>query len=189
MRIGILGGTFDPIHVGHLIAGSEVYTALNLDTVVFMPAGHPWQKDEHKISSAQDRFEMVKRAVAADNRFTVSDLEIKRSGPTYAIDSVEIWQKENPNHEIFWIVGADALLGMTTWHRWEEFLELVTVVSVNRPGLDHTEVPFDFLSVQMPEVRISATQLRQRFGQGIECKYLVPDSVIDYIFVENLYKQ
>ena len=187
MRIGILGGTFDPIHVGHLIAGSEVHTALNLDRVVFMPAGQPWQKDEHKVSSAAHRFEMVKRAVADDDRFTVSDKEIVRSGPTYAIDTVEAWVKENPSHEIFWIVGADALIGITTWHRWKEFLGLVKVVSVNRPGLDLAEVPFEFLSVQMPEVRISATQLRKRFSQGVECKYLVPDSVIDYIFEEDLY--
>ena len=187
MRIGILGGTFDPIHIGHLIAASEVHTALNLDSVVFMPAGQPWQKDEHKVSSPEHRFEMVRRAIAGDERFSVSNKEVTRSGPTYAIDTIETWQQENPDHDIFWIVGADALLGMTTWHRWEELLALVTVVSVNRPGLDPDQVPFEFLSVQMPEVRISATQLRKRFAQEVGCKYLVPDLVIDYIIENKMY--
>ena len=105
MRVGILGGTFDPIHVGHLIAASSVHEELNLDTVVFMPAGDPWQKRDHEISPAQQRLEMVALAIDGDERFQFSDIEIIRSGPTYAIESVRQWKQENPEDELFWIVG------------------------------------------------------------------------------------
>jgi len=186
MRVGILGGTFDPIHVGHLIAASAVHEELNLDTVVFMPAGEPWQKRDNKISSAQQRLEMVSIAIKDDERFQASDIEITRSGPTYAIDSVRQWKQENPQDELFWIVGSDALAGISTWHEWEAFVREVSVVAVNRIG--HNDVvPFEYLSVNMPEVRISATQLRDRFTRGLDTRYLVPQAVSDYISKQGLY--
>jgi nicotinate-nucleotide adenylyltransferase len=112
MRVGILGGTFDPIHIGHLIAASSVYEALNLDSVVFMPAGDPWQKRNRELSSGIQRLEMVKLATEADERFQASDIEISRSGPTYAIDTVGEWKRLHPADELFWIVGSDALSGI-----------------------------------------------------------------------------
>ena len=187
MRVGILGGTFDPIHIGHLIAASSVYEALNLDSVVFIPAGDPWQKRDRDLSTGQQRLEMVKLATENDARFQVSDLEITRSGPTYAVDTVLEWKRLNPNDELFWIVGSDALSGIPSWHEWEAFVTEVTIVAVNRLGKNDS-VPFDFVSVDMPEVRISATELRDRFTNGLDTQYLVPKQVSQYISDQGLYQ-
>ena len=187
MRVGILGGTFDPIHIGHLIAASSVYEALNLDSVVFIPAGDPWQKRDRDLSPGQQRLEMVKLATENDSRFQVSDLEISRSGPTYAVDTVREWKRLNPNDELFWIVGSDALSGIPSWHEWEAFVTEVTIVAVNRLGKNDS-VPFDFVSVDMPEVRISATELRDRFTNGLDTQYLVPKQVSQYISDQGLYQ-
>jgi len=187
MRVGILGGTFDPIHIGHLIAASSVYEALNLDSVVFIPAGDPWQKRDRDLSTGQQRLEMVKLATENDPRFQVSDLEISRSGPTYAVDTVREWKRLNPSDELFWIVGSDALSGIPSWHEWEAFVSEVTIVAVNRVG-QNDSVPFDFVSVDMPEVRISATELRDRFTNGLDTQYLVPKNVSQYISDQGLYQ-
>jgi nicotinate-nucleotide adenylyltransferase len=187
MKVGILGGTFDPIHIGHLIAASSVYEALNLDTVVFIPAGDPWQKRDRDLSSGQQRLEMVKLAIAGNDRFQASDIEIARSGATYAIDTVREWKKLNPADEIFWIVGSDALSGIPSWHEWESFVSEVTIVAVNRIG-QNDPVPFDFVSVEMPEVRISATELRDRFTNKLDTQYLVPQKVSQYISDQGLYQ-
>ena len=187
MRVGILGGTFDPIHIGHLIAASSVYEALNLDSVVFIPAGDPWQKRDRDLSPGQQRLEMVKLATENDSRFQVSDVEIARSGPTYAVDTVREWKRLNPSDELFWIVGSDALSGIPSWHEWEAFVNEVTIVAVNRVG-QNDSVPFDFVSVDMPEVRISATELRDRFTNGLDTQYLVPKNVSQYISDQGLYQ-
>jgi nicotinate-nucleotide adenylyltransferase len=187
MRVGILGGTFDPIHIGHLIAASSVYEALNLDSVVFIPAGDPWQKRDRDLSPGQQRLEMVKLATENDDRFQVSDVEIVRSGPTYAVDTVREWKRLNPSDELFWIVGSDALSGIPSWHEWEAFVSEVTIVAVNRVG-QNDAVPFDFVSVDMPEVRISATELRDRFTNGLDTQYLVPKNVSQYISDQGLYQ-
>jgi nicotinate-nucleotide adenylyltransferase len=188
MKVGILGGTFDPIHIGHLIAASSVYEALNLDTVVFMPAGDPWQKRDRELSTGQQRLEMVKIATSDDDRFQASDIEIMRTGPTYAIETVREWKRLNPSDELFWIVGSDALSGIPSWHEWEEFVSEVTVVAVNRIG-QIASVPFNVVSVEMPEVRISATQLRDRFTNKLDTKYLVPEKVSEYISEQGLYQE
>jgi nicotinate-nucleotide adenylyltransferase len=187
MRVGILGGTFDPIHIGHLIAASSVYEALNLDSVVFIPAGDPWQKRDRDLSPGQQRLEMVKLATENDDRFQVSDVEIVRSGPTYAVDTVREWKRLNPSDELFWIVGSDALSGIPSWHEWEAFVSEVTIVAVNRVG-QNDSVPFDFVSVDMPEVRISETELRDRFTNGLDTQYLVPKNVSQYISDQGLYQ-
>lgn len=187
MKVGILGGTFDPIHIGHLIAASSVYEALNLDTIVFMPAGDPWQKRDRELSSGMQRLEMVKLATSDDDRFQASDIEIFRSGPTYAIDTVREWKRLNPVDELFWIVGSDALSGIPSWHEWEAFVREVTVVSVNRIG-QSTSVPFEVVTVEMPEVRISATELRDKFTNKLDTKYLVPQKVSEYISDQGLYQ-
>jgi nicotinate-nucleotide adenylyltransferase len=187
MRVGILGGTFDPIHIGHLIAASSVYEALNLDSVVFIPAGDPWQKRDRDLSPGQQRLKMVKLATENDDRFQVSDVEIARSGPTYALDTVREWKRLNPSDELFWIVGSDALSGIPSWHEWEAFVSEVTIVAVNRVGQSDS-VPFDFVSVEMPEVRISATELRDRFINNADTQYLVPKKVSQYISDQGLYQ-
>ena len=187
MKVGILGGTFDPIHIGHLIAASSVYEALNLDSVVFIPAGEPWQKRDRDLSTGQQRLEMVKLATEDDVRFKVSDLEINRTGPTYAVDTVREWKRLNPVDELFWIVGSDALSGIPSWHEWEAFVTEVNIVAVNRVGQSDS-VPFEFVSVDMPEVRISATELRDRFTHGLDTQYLVPAKVSQYISDQGLYQ-
>jgi nicotinate-nucleotide adenylyltransferase len=175
--------------MGHLVAASEVHTALNLDKVVFVPAGDPWQKSHRIVTDAQDRLAMVKLAVAEDERFSVSDAEIMRQGPTYSIDTVLQWHETNPEDELFWIVGADALVRISSWHRWDEFVEKVTIVCVNRAGVDmgSEDVTFEYLAVNMPQVRISATELRTRFAAGVNSRYLVPDAVLDYVAERRLY--
>jgi nicotinate-nucleotide adenylyltransferase len=187
MRVGILGGTFDPIHIGHLIAASSVYEELDLDSVVFIPAGDPWQKRDRELSTGQQRLEMVRLAIGDDPRFKVSDIEIARTGPTYAVDTVREWKQANPTDELFWIVGSDALSGIPSWHEWEAFVTEVTIVAVNRVGQSDS-VPFDFISVEMPEVRISATELRDRFTNNEDTQYLVPKKVSQYISDEGLYQ-
>ena len=169
-----------------------MHTALELDKVIFMPAGQPWQKTDRHITSAQHRLAMVHCAVASDDRFAVSDREIVRGGSTYSIDTVRALKVENPADELFWIVGSDALAGIPTWHEWEEFVTSVKVVSVDRDvstGTNRSDIdlPFRYSTVAMPQVRISATQLRSRFAADISCKYLVPDEVIEYILDNRLY--
>jgi nicotinate-nucleotide adenylyltransferase len=130
---------------------------------------------------------MVKRAIAEDNRFQSSDIEINRICPTYAIDTIREWKNANPAHELFWIVGSDVLSGIPSWHEWEAFVSEVTIVAVNRVG-QNDSVPFDFVSVEMPEVRISATELRDRFINNADTQYLVPQKVSQYISDQGLYQ-
>jgi nicotinate-nucleotide adenylyltransferase len=189
MRVGIMGGTFDPIHIGHLVAASEVCTNLELDEVIFIPAGEPWQKLDRKVSAAKDRLAMVQAAVKADNRFRVEDIEICRSGPTYAVDTMRDLNNQHPENEYFWIVGDDVLTRITTWNRWQEFLDLVHVVAVNRESDSEPEVPFEFTRVIMSEVRVSATALRERLAAGDDCRYLIPDATREYIKANGIYEQ
>ena len=184
-----MGGTFDPIHIGHLVAASEVQSALNLDRIIFIPAGQPWQKAQLEITPAEKRLEMVQLAISQDSRFESSDIEISRSGPTYAIDTVQQLKQENPDTEYFWIVGADALQGMPTWHNFAELQKLITIVAVNRNGVSSVIVDFPYTYVEMPEIHISATEIRSRVNQGRPINYLVPDEVADFIAKSRLYKK
>jgi nicotinate-nucleotide adenylyltransferase len=184
-----MGGTFDPIHIGHLIAASEVHTSLQLDQVLFIPAGEPWQKVGQEISPAHLRFEMTKIAIEKDQRFEISDIEIMRAGPSFAIDTFSQLKTAQPDDEFLWIVGADVVQRLNTWHQWEEFVRLVPIVVVNRLGIEIGDLPFRYTEVQMPEVRISATALRQRYADGKSTKYLVPESVDHFIKEQSLYRQ
>jgi len=184
-----MGGTFDPIHIGHLIAASEVHSSLQLDRVLFIPAGEPWQKVGQEISPAHSRFEMTKIAIAHDDRFEISDIEIMRDGPSFAIDTFSELKERQPDDEFLWIVGADVVQRLNTWHRWEEFVALVQIVVVNRLGIEIGDLSFKYTEVQMPEVRISATDLRQRYSAGRSTKYLVPESVDSFIKEQSLYFQ
>jgi nicotinate-nucleotide adenylyltransferase len=188
MRVGIMGGTFDPIHIGHLIAASEVCTQLKLDQVVFIPAGQPWQKSGQSVTAARVRLETVRAAVSSDARFDVDDIEVRRTGATYAVETMKDLTAKNPDNEYFWIVGDDVLEKITTWHHWQEFLDLVQIVAVNRTTDKSLTVPFDYIRVVMPEVRISASELRHRLAQGDDCRYLIPDAARDYIMKNGIYR-
>ena len=188
MRIGLLGGTFDPIHLGHLIAASEVHSALHLDQVIFIPAGNPWQKSTRSITSGPDRLNLVNLAIAGDQRFSSSDIEISRSGPTYTIDTINELKQENPDNEYFLILGTDALVNLPTWHEFEKLKKLVTFVGVNRNGVLKVDLNFSVEFVKIPEIAVSATDIRKRVVTGKPIKYLVPSAVEQQIEKLGLYK-
>ena len=186
-RIGVLGGTFDPIHIGHLIAASEAHAQLELDKVLFIPAGLPWQKSNQIISAPEHRVEMVRIAISGDDRFELSEIEINRTGPSYAIETFEQLHDAEPETEFIWILGADAASKIETWHRWQDFLVTVPIAVVNRLGVTANSLPSNFRSISIPDVDVSATLLRERYESGGTTKYLIPDAVDTYIRANKLY--
>lgn len=192
-RIGVMGGTFDPIHHGHLVAASEVADRFNLDEVIFVPTGQPWQKAGRRISPAEDRYLMTVVATASNPRFSVSRVDIDRGGPTYTIDTLRDLRKQFPDEELFFITGADALASIMSWHDWEEMFELAEFVGVTRPGYELREdmLPADIQErvhlVEIPAMAISSTDCRERASNGRPVWYLVPDGVVQYIAKNSLY--
>lgn len=186
-RIGVLGGTFDPIHIGHLVAASEAHSQLALDQVLFIPAGTPWQKSEQDITPGNIRLELLNLAVARDDRFSVSDIEIKREGPSYSIDTFDELMDLDPAANFICLVGADVVSKIPTWHRWQDFVKKVSIAVVSRSGIAVGELPFAVTEVPIPEVAISASTLRQRYAAGEPTRYLIPDSVDEYIRTHGLY--
>lgn len=191
-RIGVLGGTFDPIHFGHLFAASEVAHRLSLDSVIFVPTGQPWQKVSREVSSAQDRYAMTVLATEPDPRFEVSRVDIDRAGPTYTQDTLTDLREElGPECEIFFITGADALSTFATWHEADQVASMAHFVGVNRPGhrLEQPAIGQAHWSlVEIPALAISSTQCRERVAAGLAIEYLVPPSVCRYIETRGLYK-
>jgi nicotinate-nucleotide adenylyltransferase len=145
MRLGVMGGTFDPIHHGHLVAASEVQALFGLDEVVFVPTGRPWQKDAREVSPAEDRYLMTVVATASNPRFTVSRVDIDRPGPTYTIDTLRDLHAQRPDDELFFITGADALAQILSWKDADELFELAHFIGVTRPGyvLSESGLPAD----------------------------------------------
>lgn len=190
-RIGVMGGTFNPIHHGHLVAASEVAQAFDLDEVVFVPTGMPWQKDPGTIAPAEDRYLMTVIATASNPRFTVSRVDIDRGGPTYTIDTLRDLHRERPGAELFFISGADAIRQILTWKDAEQLWGLAHFVGVSRPGhpLDISSLPHDDVSwLEIPALAISSTDCRKRVSSGYPVWYLVPDGVVQYIQKYNLYQ-
>ena len=185
MRLGVMGGTFDPIHLGHLVCASEVAYALSLDSVVFVPAGRPWQKEGRALAPAEDRYEMTRLATADDERFVVSRIELDRYGFTYTVDTLR--ELAAVDTELFFIAGADALAQVRTWREPETLFELATFVAVNRPGHDLPDALPDVKVVDIPALDISATDIRSRVARGAPIRYLVPGPVADYIAARGLY--
>jgi len=187
-RLGVMGGTFDPIHLGHLVCASEVAYALALDEVVFVPAGRPWQKEGRPMSPGEDRLEMTRLATEDDDRFTVSRTEIDREGPTYTLDTLRELAAEET--ELFFITGADALAQVLTWREPEAMFGLATFVGATRPGylVDTSAFPDGaVLLVPTPALDISGTDCRVRVASGAPIRYLVPAPVADYIAARGLY--
>lgn len=190
-RLGVMGGTFDPIHHGHLVAASEVASAYRLDEVVFVPTGQPWQKTERLVSPPEHRYLMTVIATASNPRFTVSRVDIDRPGPTYTIDTLRDLHAERNGPEMFFITGADALAQILSWKRAEEMFELAHFIGVTRPGhtLDGTGLPADRVSLmEVPALAISSTDCRTRVARGEPVWYLVPDGVVQYIAKHGLYR-
>jgi nicotinate-nucleotide adenylyltransferase len=185
-----MGGTFDPIHHGHLVAASEVASVYDLDEVVFVPTGQPWQKSERDVSPAEHRYLMTVIATASNPRFTVSRVEIDRPGLTYTIDTLRDLAKQRPGSEIFFITGADALAQILSWKDSDELFELAHFVGVTRPGhrLDGDGLPAGRVSLmEVPAMAISSTACRARVIAGQPVWYLVPDGVVQYIAKHDLY--
>jgi nicotinate-nucleotide adenylyltransferase len=191
-RIGIMGGTFDPIHHGHLTAANEVANRFALDEVVFVPTGQPWQKAGQPVSPAEDRYLMTVIATASNPRFTVSRVDIERGGPTYTVDTLRDLRKVYGDAAaLFFITGADALADILSWKEADVCLELAHFVGVTRPGfrLSSDHLPADTVSlVQVPAMAISSTDCRERTGKGQPVWYLVPDGVVQYIAKRRLYR-
>ncbi|MET8309484.1 MULTISPECIES: nicotinate-nucleotide adenylyltransferase [unclassified Micromonospora] len=192
-RIGIMGGTFDPIHHGHLVAASEVADRFGLDEVVFVPTGQPWQKSDEPVSPAEDRYLMTVIATASNPRFQVSRVDIDRNGPTYTVDTLRDLQAEyGPKVQLFFITGADALQRILSWKDLDEIFELAHFIGVTRPGFRLTDkhLPADTVSlVQVPAMAISSTDCRARVARGEPVWYLVPDGVVQYIGKRSLYQR
>jgi len=190
MRLGVMGGTFDPIHHGHLVAASEVQTRFGLDEVVFVPTGQPWQKDTREVSTAEHRYLMTVVATASNPRFTVSRVDIDRPGPTYTIDTLRDLSAERPGAELFFITGADALAQILSWKDADELFDLAHFVGVTRPGyvLSESGLPADRVTLQeVPAMAISSTDCRARVERAEPVWYLVPDGVVQYINKYRLY--
>src|SRR6266513_6501709 len=191
-RIGVMGGTFDPIHHGHLVAASEVAHIFALDEVIFVPTGQPWQKLDKKVSAAEDRYLMTVIATASNPRFSVSRLDIDRPGPTYTIDTLRDLRAERGDEaELFFITGADALAQIMSWQDVNELFALAHFVGVTRPGhqLTGDGLPEDKVSlVEVPALAISSTDCRHRVASGEPIWYLVPDGIVQYIAKRKLYR-
>ncbi|MEH3033948.1 MAG: nicotinate-nucleotide adenylyltransferase [Aeromicrobium erythreum] len=192
-RVGVMGGTFDPIHHGHLVAASEVQSWFDLDEVVFVPTGQPWQKADREVSPAEHRYLMTVIATAANPRFEVSRVDIDREGLTYTIDTLRELRGAMPDADLYFITGADAMAAILTWRDHEELFDLAHFVGCTRPGheLDGETLaglPKDrFTLVEIPALAISSTDCRQRVGHGEPVWYLVPDGVVQYIAKHDLY--
>ena len=192
-RLGVMGGTFDPIHHGHLVAASEVADFLDLDEVIFVPTGQPWQKEDRKVSPAEDRYLMTVIATASNPRFSVSRVDIDRPGETYTIDTLrDLRAERGPDVEFFFITGADALARMISWRDADELFDLAHFVGCTRPGhqLELSELPSDQISlIEIPALAISSTQCRERVLGGHPIWYLVPDGIVQYIAKRRLYQR
>jgi len=191
-RLGIMGGTFDPIHHGHLVAASEVQARFELDEVVFVPTGIPWQKDDREVSPAEDRYLMTVIATASNPRFSTSRVDIERQAPTLTVDTLTDLRSQFPDDEMFFITGADALAQILSWKRVDELFALAHLVGVTRPGfhLDGKHLPDQAVSlIEVPALAISSTDCRQRVGRGQPVWYLVPDGVVQYISKRGLYRR
>jgi nicotinate-nucleotide adenylyltransferase len=191
-RTGVMGGTFDPIHHGHLVAASEVAQVFTLDEVVFVPTGQPWQKDDRKVSPSEDRYLMTVIATASNPRFSVSRIDIDRGGPTYTIDTLrDLRAERGEGAELFFITGADALSRMMSWQDVNELFELAHFVGCTRPGhrLTGHGLPEDRVSLlEIPALAISSTDCRERVAHGQPIWYLVPDGIVQYIANRRLYR-
>lgn len=195
MRLGIMGGTFDPIHYGHLFIAEDARAQFRLNRVLFIPNGNPPHKQDGQITPAMHRYTMTMIATHSNAAFTCSPIELNRAGPSYTVDTLDALQKEYPGAELFTITGIDAVAEILTWKRHAEVIEKTTFIAAIRPGYDlHTlkeRLPRAYLEKILPigttGLDISSTDIRARVRQGLPIRYLTPDPVIEYIAKYELY--
>ena len=193
-RLGVMGGTFDPIHHGHLVAASEVAARFKLDEVVFVPTGQPWQKSHREVSEAEDRYLMTVIATASNPRFTVSRVDIDRPGLTYTVDTLrDLRAERGEDVDLYFITGADAIAQILTWRNSNELFELAHFVGCTRPGVEWDSLAINQLPAQritlmeVPALAISSTSCRGRVLDQEPIWYLVPDGIVQYIAKRGLY--
>jgi len=193
VKIGLYGGSFDPVHFGHLIVAQEAYERFGLDRVIFIPAAQSPRKPDTASASAEDRLAMVQAATQDDPRFAVSDIELRRGGVSYTLDTVRELQSRSPSDTFYWIIGADQAARLPEWHAIEQLAPLVEFIAVERPGspaLAPASVPG--LRVQRLESRlidISSTQLRERARRGLPLEYFIPHKALVYLKAHCLYRE
>ncbi|MGH3651404.1 nicotinate-nucleotide adenylyltransferase [Glutamicibacter sp.] len=190
LRLGVMGGTFDPIHNGHLVAASEVAAEYDLDEVVFVPTGQPWQKADRQVTSAEHRYLMTVIATASNPRFTVSRVDVDREGATYTRDTLLDLRALRPEAELFFITGADAMSQIMSWRDIDQVFDLAHFVGVSRPGYVIADLGRDNVSqLEIPALAISSTDCRERVAADKPVWYLVPDGVVQYIAKYGLYTE
>lgn len=198
MNVGILGGTFDPVHNGHLLVAEVAREQFNLKEVLFIPAGQPWLKVEHAITPAEHRLQMLRLALSDTPYFRISEMEIERPGPTYTIDTINALKKSsNANDELFFILGQDSLMQLPQWHEASELIQLCYLVAAPRPGVKKPDlkalearlpgIKQRVMLMKQPLVDISATDIRERVARGLSVRHLVPEPVNRYIKEHRLY--
>lgn len=192
LKIGVMGGTFDPVHLGHLVAAEQARAELKLDEVIFVPAGSPWQK-ERGVTSAEHRYLMTVLATAEHPSFSVSRLEIDRDGPTYTVDTLRALREALPDAGLYFITGADAILDILTWKAAEECLALADFVAAARPGydlrvLDDHGLRDHVIVLDVPALAISSSDVRERLASGRPVRYLIPSAVEGYARKYGLYR-
>jgi len=198
LRIGILGGTFDPIHYGHLILAEEAWARLELDRVLFVPAREPPHKLLQPGSPAADRLYMVRLSIASNPHFDVSDIELERPGPSYTVDTLALLRQElGPQAELYFLMGLDSLVNLPTWHNPEGIIALAHLAVARRPGyaadLQRLEQVLPGITerthfLDIPEIGIASHDLRRRVREGLPIKYQVPEAVEEYIYARGLYR-
>ncbi|OCA91180.1 nicotinic acid mononucleotide adenylyltransferase [Bacillus sp. FJAT-27225] len=185
-KIGILGGTFNPPHIGHLIIANEVGMAAGLDEVWFMPNQEPPHKEKSAGAEDRDRLAMLQLATKGNRLFKIQSIELERPGPSYTADTMDIIKKEYPKDQFYFIIGADMVEYLPKWHRIDELLKKVTFIGVERPGYS-METEYEIMSVDVPEINISSSMVRSRLRKGETVNYLVPEEVVRYIRENQLY--
>lgn len=188
MRLGVFGGTFDPVHVGHLAIAHAALEALGLDRVLFVIARRSPLKERGPVASEAERLAMLERAIAGEPRFAVSRLELDREGPSYTVDTLAALRAAAPVDELFLILGGDASAELPRWRSPERIAELATIVVAERPGVPPPAVPGALRTFDAPRLDISSRELRARAARGRSLRYLVPDPVHEYIEARGLYR-
>ncbi|MFA9422949.1 MAG: nicotinate-nucleotide adenylyltransferase [Sedimentibacter sp.] len=196
-KVGIMGGTFDPIHMGHLVVANEVLNMYKLDEIIFIPAGNPPHKTGI-LASTQDRYLMTVMAALSNQRFSVSDIEIKNPDKSYTLNTLRILMNLYKDTEFYFITGADAVVELPNWHEPEKLLNMCKFIAVSRPGVSKEEVESRIMEIrnkyngdiellQVPMLQISSTDIRNRFKKGVSAKYMLPEAVEYYIIKNKLY--